>query len=222
MADEHPDTLLADFAVDALQPEVRRQVERHLAGCARCRARLRSLQTTALLLRNLPLPELPRSFLLPPTTAPRRAPPRRLLPISFLSAAAVLFLALGLSLALGRSSGGLATSSSAAPSSQSVAASAPVRGFGAAGSAAATTAGPPQIAAQAAAQAPRPAVAAARAQQSATPLAATSPTPVASPVPQPESTRPAIQAYQVLLAVGGVGCLLVAVSALVRRAPAIR
>ncbi|GEM_PF-5940658 len=97
-ADEHPDALLADYSVDGLPTAQVLLVERHLATCPRCRTRLESLRTTAVLLRSLPEPSLPRSFTLR-HAAPRSRRPLAL-PVSLLSAAAVLLLAFGLSLAV--------------------------------------------------------------------------------------------------------------------------
>ena len=235
LPDEHPDTLLADLSVGGLSLDDRRRVEHHLTGCARCRVRLQSLETTALLLRNLPTAELPRSFLLPATTAPRRAPPRRLLPLSFVSAAAVLFLALGLSLAWSRPAAGTAPSSSAVVQSPPlVNGSAAARGFAAAAtsSAAAATTQSPRLAAAGAAQAPLPAAAAARVQQAAvkasvtTPVpTTTSPTPTAAPTaataapasPTTAISPPPAQPYQLAFGLGGFACLLIAGVALLRR-----
>jgi len=209
MADEHPEALLAAYSVDGLTPAERRMVDDHLAGCAACRAQLRSLQTTALLLRNLPEPVLPRSFLLPTATAPRRAAPRPLLPISFLSAAAVLFLALGLSLALARPvPGGASLAASQAGSPTSMAATGSGRAF-----AAATTAVSTAAAGAALAPAPHPAAAAAHAQQATSTLAP--PTAVAS-TPPASSAPPGIRPFQVLLGAGGTVCLVVAAMWIIR------
>lgn len=225
-ADEHPDALLPGYTVANLTPDELGQVEAHLAGCAQCRASLRSLQTTALLLHNLPPVELPRSFLLPPSTAPRQGALRLLLPLSFLSAAAVLFLALGLSLALSRPAATVAFSQGAVAGARSVTASA--QGFGAATTVAATSAA---AAAARAAAAQRPAAVANSGQQSVTAQAAapsvlaapTSPkaslaatsTP-APPAASPVRSAPGVKAYQVLLGGGGIVCLVVAVGGIVR------
>ena len=229
MADEHPEALLAAYSVDGLAPAERRMVDDHLAGCAACRAQLRSLQTTALLLRNLSEPALPRSFLLPPSTAPRRAAPRPLLPISFLSAAAVLFLALGLSLTLSRPvPGGASLAASQAGSPTSMAATGSGRAF-----AAATTADATSAARAALAPAPQPAAAHAQQAASTTSAAAASlfavqthpatstpapPTPIVSKLPAPpvSSAPPGIRPYQVLLGAGGTICLLVAAMWIIR------
>jgi hypothetical protein len=231
-ADEHLDALLAGYSVDGLTPAEHRLVEDHLAGCARCRARLRSLQTTALLLHNMPSPVLPRSFLLPPSTALRRQGPRLLLPLSFLSAAAVLFLALGLSLALSRSSASVAMSQ--ATVAEATTPTAHVRAFAAATTAAATSASG-AAAGAAAAPGPRPPAANSVQQSAVTTHAATpslfaAPTgPTASPATSPTAApraaprtaagaRPqqGIKAYQVLLGSGGIVCLAVAVGGIVR------
>jgi hypothetical protein len=235
-AEEHPDASLADYSADGLSPAERRRVEAHLAYCAQCRARLRSIETTATLLRYLPPPSLPRSFLLPSSTAPRRQGPRLLVPLSFLSAAAVLFVALGLSLALSRPVATVALSratGAAARSQETVTTHA--RAFAAATTAAATSTAN-AAAAPAAAPAPRPATTASSAQQSTTTAPASAPSLFAAPTRPPASAgtsptaaskvaaRPTgvarpeqgIKAYQVLLGGGGAVCLVVAVSGLLR------
>ncbi len=234
LAEEHPDALLADYSADGLAPAERRRVEAHLADCARCRARLRSIETTATLLRHLPSPTLPRSFLLPPSTAQRRQGPRLLLPLSVLSAAAVLFLALGLSLALSRPRATVALSqATGAEATVPLPATTTARAFAAATTAAATSAA---SVAAGAAPAPRPAAAANSVQHPSTPTPASPPSlfaaptrptasagtsPTAAPKAAPRATtvgrpRQGIKAYQVLLGAGGVVCLVVAISGIVR------
>lgn len=231
LAEEHPDALLADYSADGLAPAERRRVEAHLADCARCRARLRSIETTATLLRHLPPPTLPRSFLLPPSTAPRRQGPRLLLPLSFLSAAAVLFLALGLSLALSRPGPNVALSQATGaeataplPPATTAAATSAAASTSAAGVAARTAPGPRPAAAansvqQSSTTAPAspPSLFAAPTRQ--TPSAGTSPTAASKAAPRAPTVgrqRQGIKAYQVLLGGGGVVCLVAAISGIVR------
>lgn len=215
LTDRHSDALLAAFSVGALAPAEQRAVERHLAGCARCRHRLNSLETTALLLRNLPAPEPPRSFLLPPSTPLRRPAPLLVLPLSFLSAAAVLFLAFGLSLVLNRPSVPTsAARSTAAGHAVQGARSTAVRAF------AAATTGVAGISSAAAAARQAPAAAA----PPAPPVGATTRTEqttkesTSSVAKQPASYPPASapRRYQVLLAIGGAACLLAAALAFLR------
>jgi anti-sigma factor RsiW len=51
--------LLADYLEGQLPPDTHARLERHLAGCARCEAQLRSYQSTVSLLRSLRDEELP-------------------------------------------------------------------------------------------------------------------------------------------------------------------
>jgi len=61
---EHPDLDLSAYLDEALSPGERAAVASHLAGCARCRARLADLRATSRLLAALPAPE-PRRSLVP-------------------------------------------------------------------------------------------------------------------------------------------------------------
>ena len=47
-----------DYLDGTLTPEERQRFERHLAGCAACRAALRQLRTLLVLARRLPAPTL--------------------------------------------------------------------------------------------------------------------------------------------------------------------
>jgi len=51
---EHPELLLSAYLDQALAPSERASVAAHLAGCARCRARLADLQATSRLIGGLP------------------------------------------------------------------------------------------------------------------------------------------------------------------------
>jgi hypothetical protein len=53
------------------------EIEEHLKTCAECRLRLADLQQTVLLLRQLPQPALPRSFVLPTSTSTTTVQPAR-------------------------------------------------------------------------------------------------------------------------------------------------
>ena len=62
---------LSAYLDGELAPADAAALERHLAECAECRDELAALREVRTLLRALPQPPLPRSFVLPPTTAPR-------------------------------------------------------------------------------------------------------------------------------------------------------
>lgn len=47
MNDKHPDDLLAAFALDCLDPQEKRAVTKHLAGCPECRNKLQLFEETA-------------------------------------------------------------------------------------------------------------------------------------------------------------------------------
>lgn len=230
-ADEHPDTLLADYSVENLPPGQRAAVERHLATCARCRRRLESLTATAALLRALPPPALPHSFTVP-RRARRRQALRWLLPSAFLAAAAVLFLALSLSLAAPRPAG---IASTAGPAVQPAAAPAGAAPYAAATTSAAVSSAAAAASTRAASSASGAAVLAAPVRHPSSSAAASTgagrgPSPPsraapgsvaasaaqrsaerkASAAPSSPSARAGAQPYQVLLALGGAACLVVA------------
>ncbi|MCL4544161.1 MAG: hypothetical protein M1118_06125 [Chloroflexi bacterium] len=69
----HPQTLLADLSVGLLPPDAAEHVWNHVNNCDECRKFLVSLEATGSLLRNFPIPPLPRSFVLPANT-PRPSP----------------------------------------------------------------------------------------------------------------------------------------------------
>jgi anti-sigma factor (TIGR02949 family) len=51
--------LLADYLERQLPPSLREELERHMAGCPRCVAQLRSYESTVSLLRSLREADLP-------------------------------------------------------------------------------------------------------------------------------------------------------------------
>src|SRR5260370_26817699 len=56
---------LSAYLDDELEPAERAALERHLPDCPRCQSELRELRAVRGLLRALPVPALPRSFVLP-------------------------------------------------------------------------------------------------------------------------------------------------------------
>ncbi|MCL4543060.1 MAG: hypothetical protein M1118_00435 [Chloroflexi bacterium] len=65
----HPQTLLADLSVGLLPPDAAEHVWNHVNNCDECRTFLASLEATGSLLRNFPVPPLPRSFVLSANTS---------------------------------------------------------------------------------------------------------------------------------------------------------
>lgn len=59
------DELLSSYIDNRLSPKERREMEQHLAACARCREDLHALRQTVELLQALPAVRVPRSFFLP-------------------------------------------------------------------------------------------------------------------------------------------------------------
>jgi len=99
---------LAAYQVGALPPQERADVERHLHGCARCRAEMAALARTAQLLRPMPVADAPPQVWahvarqLTPRHAGRRvatARPRNWMP-AFAVAALMLIVALAVVLPL--------------------------------------------------------------------------------------------------------------------------
>ncbi|MCL4394106.1 MAG: zf-HC2 domain-containing protein, partial [Chloroflexi bacterium] len=78
---------LSAYIDDQLASNERARLERHLDGCAECRASLASLRWTVTLVRQAPVPAIPRSFALPRSAATvrdaRPATPRRLPTFAF-------------------------------------------------------------------------------------------------------------------------------------------
>ncbi len=65
---------LSVYVDNQLAPKERVQLEHHLRDCARCQASLASLTWTLSLVKQVPVPTLPRSFTLPVPASTRRAP----------------------------------------------------------------------------------------------------------------------------------------------------
>jgi negative regulator of sigma E activity len=65
-----------------LSEQERAELTAHLSTCAACRAELESLRRTSALMRALPAPALPRSFVLPLDAAPAQEPPRQTDPVT--------------------------------------------------------------------------------------------------------------------------------------------
>ena len=66
---------LSAYLDGELAPDDAAALERHLATCPECRDDLAGLREVRALLRALPSPALPRSFALPPSTAPQASRP---------------------------------------------------------------------------------------------------------------------------------------------------
>jgi len=64
---------LSEYIDNRLTPHERARIEQHLAECAACRASLGSLRWTVALVKQVPAPALPRTFVLP-VPAPRAQP----------------------------------------------------------------------------------------------------------------------------------------------------
>jgi anti-sigma factor RsiW len=68
---------LSLYLDDQLSPSQRERVEAHLGGCEACREDLRTLRWTRDLLKEAPVLELPRSFVIREADVQRRQPSRR-------------------------------------------------------------------------------------------------------------------------------------------------